>query len=147
MCGLAVQNLSQPDKMEYKSVKAMLAVYDHARAQRMRVPAANSPGAELTLSDAPLFFIWARPFSAQFYSHGQAIKVVTEDEVWRRIGAGAAYVATPSGDALIASVAKQGRTGEVSSTASAATGVSAPPRRVARIGRYGDFDLMFAAAR
>ena len=33
MCGLALQNLSQPDKMEYKSVKAMLAVYDHARAQ------------------------------------------------------------------------------------------------------------------
>ena len=28
MCGLALQNLSQPDKMEYKSVKAMLAVYD-----------------------------------------------------------------------------------------------------------------------
>jgi hypothetical protein len=75
------------------------------------------------------------------------LKVATEDEVWRRIGAGAAYVATPSGDALIASVAKQGRTGEAPSTASAATGVSAPLRRVARIGRYGDFDLMFAAAR
>lgn len=133
--------------MEYKSVKAMLAVYDHARAQRMRVPAANSPGSELTLSDAPLFFIWARPFSAQFYSRGQAIKVATEDEVLRRIGAGAAHVATPSGDALIASVAKQGRTGEAPSTASAANGVSAPLRRVARIGRYGDFDLMFAAAR
>jgi 4-amino-4-deoxy-L-arabinose transferase-like glycosyltransferase len=147
MCGLALQNLSQPDKMEYKSVKAMLAVYDHARAQRMRVPAANSPGSELTLSDAPLFFIWARPFSAQFYSRGQAIKVATEDEVLRRIGAGAAHVATPSGDALIASVAKQGRTGEAPSTASAANGVSAPLRRVARIGRYGDFDLMFAAAR
>ena len=33
------------------------------------------------------------------------------------------------------------------SEASAAAGVSAPPRRVARMGRYGDFDLLFVAPR
>ena len=113
----------------------------------MPLPAANAPGAELTSSDAPLIFIWARPFSAQFYSHGQAIKVATDDEAWRRIGAGAAYVATHSGDAFIASAAKHSETGEVSSKASEAAGVSALLRRVARMGHYGDFDLLFVAAR
>ena len=94
MCGLAIWNLSQPDKMQQKSVKAMLAVYDQARAQHMPVRPSNSPGPELTPSDAPLIFIRFRPFSAQFYSHGQAIKVADNAEGWRRIGAGAAYVAT-----------------------------------------------------
>ena len=32
MCGVAMQNLSQPGKMEHKSVKAMLAAYDHGQS-------------------------------------------------------------------------------------------------------------------
>jgi 4-amino-4-deoxy-L-arabinose transferase-like glycosyltransferase len=147
MCGVAMHNLSQPGKMEQKSVKTMVAAYDQARARPAPLPAANAPGVDLTPSDGPLIFIWARPFSAQFYSHGQAIKVVTNEQAWRRIGAGAGYVATFSGDSFIASAAKRSKTDEPASEASAAAGVSAPPRRVARMGRYGDYDLLFVAAR
>ena len=147
ICGVAMQNLSHPDKMEQKSVKTMLAAYDQTRTQPKPLPAANAPGVELMPSDGPLIFIWARPFSARFYSHGQAIKVASNEEAWRRIGAGAAYVATPSGDAFVASVATRGKTDGPASEPSAAAGVSALPRRVARMGHYGDFDLLFVAAR
>ena len=47
---------------------------------------------------------------------GQAIKGANEDEAWRRIGAGAGYVATPSGDALIAVRPSQGGTGAVAAS-------------------------------
>jgi 4-amino-4-deoxy-L-arabinose transferase-like glycosyltransferase len=144
--GLAVQNLSQPAKMEYKSVKAMVAAYDQARTQGRPVPAVNSPGAELTPSDAPLIFIGARPFSAQFYSRGQAIKVASDAEAWRRIGSGAAYVATRSAEAFIgANAAKPEEAAGAASRAAPAGGRGAPPRRVARLGHYGDFDLLFVA--
>ena len=147
MCGVAVQNFSQPDKMQRKSLKTMLAVYDQARAQPAPWPAANAPGVELTTSDGPLIFIWARPFSARFYSQGQALKVVSNDQAWRRIGDGAGYVTTIAIDSFIASAAKRGETGEPVSGASVAAGVSAPPRRVAHMGRYGEFDLLFVAPR
>jgi phage tail tape-measure protein len=98
-------------------------------------------------SDGPLIFIGVRPFSAQFYSHGQAIKVVSSEQAWRRIGVGAGYVATFSGDLFIASAAELSKTGEPASEASAAAGVSALPRRVARMGHYGHYDLLFVAAR
>jgi len=147
MCGVAVQNFSQPDKMQRKSLKTMLAAYDQARARPAPLPAANAPGVELTTTDGPLIFIWARPFSAQFYSHGQAIKMASDDEAWRRIGSSAAYVATHWGDAFIAGAAEHSETGGVSSEASKAAGVSVPPRRVAHMGRYGEFDLLFVAGR
>jgi hypothetical protein len=56
-------------------------------------------------------------------------------------------VATLWGDAFVASAASQDATGEVSSEANAATGISAPARRVVRLGQYGEFELMFVAAR
>ena len=107
MCGLALQNLSQPDKMEYKSVKAMLAVYDHARAQRMPVcPRPIRQASELTYPMRHCFSsgpVRSRPSSTVA---DRPSRWPPNDEAWRRIGAGAGYVATPSGDAFIASAAK-----------------------------------------
>jgi hypothetical protein len=73
--------------------------------------------------------------------------VVTNEQAWHRIGAGAGYVATVALDSFIASAAKGGETGEPASEASASAGVSALPRQVAHMGRFGDFDLLFVAAR
>jgi hypothetical protein len=125
-CSVAIVDVSQPDKMQHKSVKTMLAAYDQARAHPVPIPAMTAPDVTLTPSDAPLIFIAIRPFSAEFYSRGKAITVINDEEGWRRIGAGAAYVATRVGDIFIA---------------------RASARHVARIGHYGQYDLFFVAAR
>jgi hypothetical protein len=148
-CSVAIVDVSQPDKMQRKSVKSMLAAYDQARAHPIAIPAANAPDVTLTPSDAPLIFISFRPFSAEFYSRGDAIRVINDEEGWRRIGAGAAYVATRVGDPFIAHAPSNagGSSGDVG----ASSGSSAPARQsvrpVARIGRYGEYDLFFVAAR
>ena len=56
-CSVAIVNASLPDKMQHKSVKAMLAAYDQARAHPVPVPAVNAPDVMLTPSGAPLIFI------------------------------------------------------------------------------------------
>jgi 4-amino-4-deoxy-L-arabinose transferase-like glycosyltransferase len=154
-CGVAIVDVSQPDKMQRKSVKTMLAVYDQARAHPVPIPAANAPDVTLTPSDAPLIFISFRPFSAEFYSRGEAIRVINDEEGWRRIGAGAAYVATRVGDLFITHAPSN--VGDGSGDVGAGSGSSAPAREsaparqsvrpVARIGRYGEYDLFFVAAR
>jgi hypothetical protein len=37
-CAVAIVDVSQPDKMQHKSVKTMLAVYDQARAHPVPIP-------------------------------------------------------------------------------------------------------------
>jgi 4-amino-4-deoxy-L-arabinose transferase-like glycosyltransferase len=143
-CSVAIVDVSQPDKMEHKSVKTMLAVYDQLRAHPLPIPAVNAPDVTLTSSDAPLIFVAFRPFSAQFYSHGGAIRVTNEAEGWRRVGAGAAYVATVSGDLFITEAPSDTGTGNRVGTAKRS---SAPARQVARVGHYGNYDLLFVAAR
>ena len=130
-CTMAIVNVSQPDKMQHKSVKTMLAAYDQTRAHSVPIPALNAPNVTLTPSDAPLIFIAFRPFSAEFYSRGKAIVVINDEEGWRRIGANAAYVATRVGYLFIDSVPSDAGT----------------RRHVARIGHYGQYDLFFVAAR
>ncbi len=131
---VAIVDVSQPDKMQHKSVKRMLAVYDRVRTHPAPIAASNAPNGTLTPSDAPLIFVGFRPFSAQFYSHGKAIRVASEEEGWRRIGAGAAYVATRTGDQFTAEDPES-------------VGAAIPARHVARLGHYGEFDLLFIAAR
>lgn len=147
-CSVAIVDVSQPDKMQRKSVKAMLAVYDQARAHPIPIPAANMPDVTLTPSDAPLIFISFRPFSAEFYSRGEAIRVSNDEEGWRRIGGGAAYVATRVGNLFIAHAPS--KAGDGSGGVGASSGSSAPARQsvrpVAHIGRYGEYDLFFVAA-
>jgi 4-amino-4-deoxy-L-arabinose transferase-like glycosyltransferase len=144
-CSVAIMDVSQPDKMQRKSVKTMLAAYDQARAHPIAIPAANAPDVTLTPTDAPLIFISFRPFSAEFYSRGEAIRVINDEEGWRRIGAGAAYVATRVGDLFIAHAPSNAGDVGVSSGSSAPARQSVRP--VARIGRYGEYDLFFVAAR
>jgi 4-amino-4-deoxy-L-arabinose transferase-like glycosyltransferase len=148
-CSVAIVDVSQPDKMQRKSVKTMLAAYDQLRTHPMPIPAENAPDVTLTPSDAPLIFISFRPFSAAFYSRGEAVKVISDEEGWRRIGAGAAYVATRGGDLFIAHAPSN--VGAGSGNVSASSGNSASARQsvrpVARIGRYGEYDLLFVAAR
>jgi 4-amino-4-deoxy-L-arabinose transferase-like glycosyltransferase len=134
-CSVAIVDVSQPDKMQHKSVKNMLAAYDQTRSHPVPIAALNAKDGTLTPSDAPLIFVAFRPFSAEFYSHGEAIRVTSEAEGWRRIGTGAAYVATRTGDKFVAE--------EPESTADK----TAPARQVARLGHYGEFDLLFVAAR
>jgi 4-amino-4-deoxy-L-arabinose transferase-like glycosyltransferase len=154
-CSVATVDVSQPDKMQRKSVKTMLAAYDQARLHPMPIPAANVPDTTLTPSDAPLIFISFRPFSAEFYSRGEAVRVINDEEGWRRIGAGAAYVATRVGELFIAQAPSNAGAG--SGDVGASSGSSVPARQsasvrqsvrpVARIGRYGEYDLFFVAAR
>ena len=106
----------------------------------MPIPAENAPDVTLTPSDAPLIFISFRPFSAEFYSRGEAIRVINDEEGWHRIGVGAAYVATRVGDLFITHAPSNAGDGP-----SAAARQSVRP--VARIGRYGEYDLFFVAAR
>jgi len=150
-CTVAIVDVSQPDKMQHKSVKVMLAAYDQARAHPVPIPALNAPNVTLTPSDAPLIFIAFRPFSAEFYSHGQAIVVINDEAGWRRIGAGAAYVATRVGYLFIDNAPSGVETGDGAGKVGASSGSSAParqsPRHVARIGHYGQYDLFFVAAR
>ena len=126
MYGLAAWNLSQPDKMKYKSTKAMVEAYERAAADRA--------GSSQRDAAAPLIFVWARPFSGQFYSRGRAIKVTSDDEAWRRIGPGAAYVATLWPDVFVAGAATR------------KAGAGQTPRAVTRLGQYGEFELLFVAA-
>jgi 4-amino-4-deoxy-L-arabinose transferase-like glycosyltransferase len=146
-----IVDVSQPDRMQRKSVKIMLAAYDQARAHSVPIPAANVPDVTLTPSDAPLIFISFRPFSAQFYSRGGAIKVINDEEGWRRIGAGAAYVATRAGDVFLAHAPSNAGAVGASGSRSASALQSGPTRQsaraVARLGRYGEYDLFFVAAR
>ncbi len=150
-CSVAIVNVSQPDKMQHKSVKTMLAAYDQARAHPVPIPAVNAPGVTLIPSDAPLIFISFRPFSAEFYSRGKAITVINDEEGWRRIGAGAAYVATRVGDLFIAHAPSNAGAGNDTGEAGAISGSSGLARQsvrpVARIGHYGQYDLFFVAAR
>jgi hypothetical protein len=143
-CTVAIMNVSQPDKMQHKSVKTMLAAYDQARAHPVPIPAANAPDVTLTSTDAPLIFISFRPFSAEFYSRGTAITVINDEEGWRRIGAGAAYVATRVGDLFIANAPSNA--GDGSGDVGAGSGSSAPARQsvrpVARIGYMASTLLM-----
>ena len=143
MCGLFVMNISQPDKMEHKSVKTLVASYNQAIATPS---ASDSPSSNPAQSSAPLIFLWFRPFSAQFYSHGRAVKVASVEECWERIGVGAAYVATFSGDAFMADAASNGA-GALSGKAGALSTAGNAARVVTRIGHYGDYDLLFVAAR
>jgi hypothetical protein len=75
--------------------------------------------------------------------------VINDEEGWRRIGAGAAYVATRVGDLFIAHAPSNA--GDGLGDVGAGSGSSAPARQsvrpVARIGRYGEYDLFFVAAR
>ena len=150
-CSVAIVDVSQPDKMQHKSVKTMLAAYDQAREHPVSIAALNAPDVMLTPSDAPLIFIAFRPFSAEFYSRGQAIVVINDEEGWRRIGAGAAYVATRVGDLFIASTPSNAGAGDGSGAIGAAGGSPAPARQslrhVARVGHFGQYDLFFVAAR
>jgi hypothetical protein len=150
-CTIAIVDVSQPDKMQQKSVKVMLAAYDQARAHPVPIPAVNAPSVTLTPTDAPLIFIAFRPFSAEFYSHGKATVAINDEEGWRRIGAGPAYVATRVDYLFIDGATSAARTGDGLGEAGASSGNSAPTRlsgrHVARIGHYGQYDLFFVAAR
>jgi hypothetical protein len=88
-------------------------------------------------------FVGPRPFSAQFYSQGHAIRVDSVDQCWRRIGTDPAYVAIPSrySDALIASAAAHEKGTESNKTAAAK-----PSNIVSRVYRHGNFDLFYVAA-
>ena len=82
-------------------------VYDQAKVNPDSLPTTVLSNEKSKQSNAPLIFVGVRPFSAQFYTHGRAIKVDSIDQCWLRIGADSAYVAipTPYGDAFIASAA------------------------------------------
>jgi 4-amino-4-deoxy-L-arabinose transferase-like glycosyltransferase len=134
----AMVDLHQPEKMEHKSVKALLEAYDQDRSAEPSSSAAHK-------GETLIFFVWFRPFSAEFYSHGRAIKVNDDNEVWRRIGTSSAYVATFSGDAFIRSASSQKRQVMASPQTSLAS-VATSGRPVERLGHYGDFDLLFVPA-
>ena len=146
-CSVAIVDGSQPDKMQHKSVKTMLAAYDQARAHPVSIAALNAPGVMLTPSDAPLIFIAFRPFSAEFYSRGKAIVVINDAEGWRRIGAGAGYVATRVADIFIASAPSGAGAGDGGAAAGSSVSARQSVRPLARIGRFGQYDLFFVAAR
>jgi 4-amino-4-deoxy-L-arabinose transferase-like glycosyltransferase len=133
-CTVAIVDVNQPNKMEHKSVKSMLKAYEHAKVHATLVVGSNAPNETRTPSDAPLIFVAFRPFSAEFYSHGEAIRVASEADGWHRIGAGAAYVATRTGDQFIAEDPSR-------------AGIGATARQVQRLGHFGEYDLLFIAAR
>jgi 4-amino-4-deoxy-L-arabinose transferase-like glycosyltransferase len=133
-CAVAIVYMNQPSKMQFKSVQTMLAVYDQTRTRPVPIAASNAKDGTLTPTDAPLIFIAFRPFSAEFYSNGKAVRVTSEAEGWQRIGAGAAYVATRTGDQFINEEPPN-------------IGGVGGKRKVARLGHYGEFDLLFIAAR
>lgn len=118
----------QPDVMQQKSAQALLAAYErHQTGQTARAES------DLTQTKpkkfvAPLIFVRRRPFSAQFYTRGQAILAANVNEAWLRAGAGAAYVAIRGSKAFL----------ETAATAK---------RAVHPIGRYGNYDLLFVEAR
>src|SRR5262249_42417146 len=102
----------------------------------------------LTPSDAPLIFIGFRPFSAEFYSHGQAVVVINDEAGWRRIGAGPASVATRVSSLFLYGAPSDTGTGDGSGKVGASSvPVRQSKRPVTRIGHYGPYDLLFVAAR
>jgi len=143
-CSVAIVNVSQPDRMQQKSVKAMLAVYDQHRTQQTFL--VSSESSALSQANAPLVFVRRRPFSAQFYSHGRAIEVATDDECWRRIGNWPGYVVTLGGDTFIAGAASHDGASKMSNEGSGTVEISAAGRSVTWLGHYGDYDLLFVAA-
>jgi len=135
----------EPFHMERRSVKGLVMVYDQAKVNPDSLPATVLSNEQSKQSNAPLIFVGDRPFSAQFYTHGRAIKVDSIDQCWPRIGADSAYVAIPAryGDAFIASAAANGA---ISTEASKTTAiVSKPARRVSRLYHHGGFDLFYVA--
>ena len=134
-----------PNTMERKSAKALLAAYASAQSGQTVLPAANL--AEPTPSQArpPLIFVHRRPFSAQFYTGGRAILVRNASEAWSRIGRGSAYVAISSANQFMSA----GQYRPANKERNDADGIHddrSGERNVRRIGRYGNFDLLFVEA-
>lgn len=73
----------------------------------------------------PLIFVGHRPFSAAFYSHGEAAEVRDVDELRQKLGPSGGFVAVNTGGAGILD-------GE-------------SMQRVARVGQFGAYDLVYAA--
>jgi len=142
VCRLAIYN-GEPFHMERRSLKALVTAYDQARADGGSFSATALPKGQSPQSNVPLVFVGPRPFSAQFYSQGHAIRVDSIDQCWRRIGTDPAYVAIPSrySDALIASAAAHEKGTESNKTAAAK-----PSNIVSRVYRHGNFDLFYVAA-
>jgi 4-amino-4-deoxy-L-arabinose transferase-like glycosyltransferase len=143
VCRLAIYN-GEPFHMERRSLKALVAAYDQARANGGSFSAAGLSKGQSPPPDVPLVFVGPRPFSAQFYTHGHAIQVDSIDQCWQRIGTDPAYVAIPSrySDALIAGAAAY-ETRPESSKAAAAR----PSYVVNRVYRHGNFDLFYVSTR
>lgn len=73
----------------------------------------------------PLIFVGRRPFSAAFYSHGEAAQVRDVDELWQRLGPSGGFVAVNAGGAAILDGASM--------------------QRAARVGQFGAYDLLYVA--
>lgn len=129
---------SQPVYMELKSVKSLVMAYDQISE--------NAPSSGGALSDAQsdrpkaaLIFFKARPFSAEFYSRGHAAEVDSVDELWRRIGDNAAYVAVPAlyrAEFIARAVTPDGADRQASGA-----------RVLKHVHQYGNVDLYYVAAR
>jgi hypothetical protein len=130
--------------MERRSAKGLVMVYDRAKANP-DMPAVALPNEKSKQPNVPLIFVGVRPFSAQFYTHGGAIKVDDIDQCWLRVGADSAYVAIPNweADAFVASAAAHAaistETGKSKSIG------SKPSHKVSRLYRNGGFDLFYVA--
>jgi 4-amino-4-deoxy-L-arabinose transferase-like glycosyltransferase len=134
----------EPFHMERRSAKALVMVYDRAKANP-DMAAAALPTEKSKQSNAPLIFVGVRPFSAQFYTRGGAIKVDDIDQCWQRVGADIAYVAIPTwgADAFVASAAAHGA---ISAEAGESKGIgSKPSHKLSRLYRNGGFDLFYVA--
>jgi len=135
----------QPATMERKSTKGLLAAYARPLSEQATASAAGLPDLKPAKTTLPLIFVRRRPFSAEFYTRGQAILVADANEAWSRIGAGAAYVATSNSDVFLAA-AGDSRADKIGDEGGHMGSNQLARRTVHRIGRYGKFDLLFVDA-
>jgi hypothetical protein len=127
MVGLVIVD-GEPSKLERKTLKPLLEAYDRARTQGPAATASALP------ADVPLIFVQVRPFSAEFYSRGRAVKVADANVAWQRIADGPAYVVVRDSLGFIASAPARG-------------GAASNQTSVTRLGQYGDYHLLFVVAR
>ena len=135
----------EPATMERKSAKALLAAYASARFGHTAISSDSLAGSTPAEAHLPLIFVHRRPFSAQFYTGGRAILVGDASEAWSEIGRGSAYVAISSADQFINAVQHQ-RAGKQRINTDDILARRSGARNVHRIGRYGNFDLLFIEA-
>ncbi|MCF8476453.1 MAG: glycosyltransferase family 39 protein [Pseudolabrys sp.] len=138
----------QTGAVDKKSAKKLVAVYEQSMAQDATDAGSSPLRKDAAHAKVPLIFVvWRRPFSAEFYTRGKVIEVSNLKEAWLRIGDSAAYVAIYNGDDVVASAAAGAGQRAIASRAGDHDVVPIVKRAVRRFGRYGNFDLLFVAAR